>query len=398
MVEDINNILNSGDVPNLYAPEDLEAIAGVCRLECQKRKIPPTKLNIFAQYLIRVRRNIHLCVAMSPLGEAFRNRLRNFPSLVNCCTIDWFTNWPAEALQSVGLSILKSNDYGLGSNEQSAVNMFKQIHLSVEGASRTYYDMLRRRNYVTPTSYLELLTSFGKLIGMKRQEISTKKDRLQIGLDKLSETKKMVSVMQEELVILQPQLVKTQAEVSSMMIEITKDKAAAAETKAQVEVEETKANAKAADAKAIADDAQRDLAEALPALEEAVKCLNDLKKSDIDEVKSLKTPPSGVVLTIRVCCLMFEVKPVKKNDPNNPGKKIDDYWEAGQKQLLTDAKVFINSLFNFDKDNIPDRIIKSIAPFMDDPNFTPAAIERSSKACTAICMWARAMYKVRASV
>ena len=36
--------------------------------------------------------------------------------------------------------------------------------------------------------------------------------------------------------------------------------------------------------KAIADDAQRDLDEALPALEEAVKCLNSLKKSDIDEV------------------------------------------------------------------------------------------------------------------
>lgn len=393
MVEDINNILNSGDVPNLYAPEDLETIASVCRVECQKKKIPPTKLNIFAQYLIRVRRNIHLCVCMSPLGDAFRNRLRNFPSLVNCSTIDWFTNWPAEALQSVGLSTLRNADLGLGIYEQHAVSMFKQIHMSVENTSKAYYTVLRRRNYVTPTSYLELLSSFGKLIGMKRQEISTKRDRLQIGLDKLSETKKMVSVMQEELVILQPQLVKTQAEVSSMMVQITKDKASAAVTKEKVEVEEAKANAKAADAKAIADDAQRDLAEALPALEEAVKCLNDLKKSDIDEVKSLKTPPSGVVLTIKVCCLMFDVKPVKKNDPNNPGKKIDDYWEAGQKQLLTDAKVFLNSLFTFDKDNIPDRIVKSIAPFMDDPSFTPAAIERSSKACTAICMWSRAMYK-----
>lgn len=30
---------------------------------------------------------------------------------------------------------------------------------------------------------------------------------------------------------------------------------------------------------------------------------------------------------------------------------------------------------------------------MDDPKFTPQAIEFSSKACTAICMWARAMYK-----
>ena len=393
MVEDINNILNAGDVPNLYAAEDMEAISSVCRVECQKRKLPPTKLNIFSQYIIRVRRNIHLCLAMSPLGEAFRNRLRNFPSLVNCCTIDWFTNWPAEALQSVGLSILRSNDFGLGIYEQHTVTMFKLIHLSVENASKSYYEMLRRHNYVTPTSYLELLSSFGKLIGRKRTETATKKDRLQIGLDKLSETKAMVSVMQEELVVLQPVLVSTQADVAKMMIEITKDKASAAETKAKVEVEEAKANAKAADAKAIADDAQKDLAEAIPALEEAVKCLNDLKKADIDEVKSLRTPPGGVVLTIKVCCLMFEVKPIKKNDPANPGKKIDDYWEAGQKNLLSDAKAFIQSLFDFDKDNIPDRIVKAIAPFMDDPGFTPAAIERSSKACTAVCMWARAMYK-----
>ena len=28
---------------------------------------------------------------------------------------------------------------------------------------------------------------------------------------------------------------------------------------------------------------------------------------------------------------MFDVKPIKKNDPNNPGKKFDDFWEAGQK-------------------------------------------------------------------
>ena len=32
----------------------------------------------------------HLVLAMSPIGDAFRNRLRKFPSLVNCCTIDWF--------------------------------------------------------------------------------------------------------------------------------------------------------------------------------------------------------------------------------------------------------------------------------------------------------------------
>ena len=101
-----------------------------------------------------MRRNIHLCVCMSPLGEAFRNRLRNYPSLVNCCTIDWFSNWPAEALQSVGLSILRQSDLGLGENEEKTVEMFKTIHMSVEKMSVSFYDMLRRyRAFLLVISY-----------------------------------------------------------------------------------------------------------------------------------------------------------------------------------------------------------------------------------------------------
>ena len=43
----------------------------------------------------------------SPIGEIFRARLRQFPALVNCCTIDWFSEWPEEALQSVAQSALQ---------------------------------------------------------------------------------------------------------------------------------------------------------------------------------------------------------------------------------------------------------------------------------------------------
>ena len=50
-----------------------------------------TKLNLYGQFISRVRDNLHLVICMSPVGEEFRNRLRMFPSLVNCCTIDWFT-------------------------------------------------------------------------------------------------------------------------------------------------------------------------------------------------------------------------------------------------------------------------------------------------------------------
>ena len=49
---------------------------------------------------------------MSPVGSAFRTRCRMFPSLVNCCTIDWFTEWPPEALLSVSQSAFAEVDLG----------------------------------------------------------------------------------------------------------------------------------------------------------------------------------------------------------------------------------------------------------------------------------------------
>jgi len=65
------------------------------------------------------------------------------------------------------------------------VVMCKHFHESVRLMSERYYDTLRRRNYVTPTSYLELILTFKKLLGQKRDEILLLKNRYLTGLDKL---------------------------------------------------------------------------------------------------------------------------------------------------------------------------------------------------------------------
>jgi len=40
-------------------------------------------------HLQEVRRNMHIVLSFSPVSQSFRERLRKFPSLVNCTTIDW---------------------------------------------------------------------------------------------------------------------------------------------------------------------------------------------------------------------------------------------------------------------------------------------------------------------
>ncbi|KAL8022251.1 putative AAA+ ATPase domain, dynein heavy chain region D6 P-loop domain-containing protein [Plasmopara halstedii] len=408
MLEDINNVLNSGDVPNLYALEDLDQISQHFRSYCVKKHIPPTKLNTFAQYLLLVRQNVHLVLCMSPLGSLFRDRIRMFPSLVNCCTIDWFSEWPAEALQSVAASTLSSSDIFL-SNEfdevesveatttnavvlSAVVGLFQTIHQSVEQESILFFDRLRRYNYATPTSYLELLHTFKTVLLQKREELQSKRSRLQNGVDKIIATKEQVAGMQEQLVALKPQLEQTQFEVEEMMKQITSDKKDADETKAIVEKEEQSANKKAAETKEIADDAQRDLDEALPALEAAVQCLNKLKKSDIDEVKALKNPPHGVKLTMEAACIIFGIKPAIKADPDKAGQKIKDYWESAQKTILSNAKKLMEDMIKFDKDNIGDKIIQELDRYIEMDEFSPAAVRKASVACEAICMWVRAMH------
>jgi len=394
MLEDINGVLNSGDVPNLYIAEDLEAITTACRPECARKKIPPTKINIFSQYLNRVKANIHCVLCMSPLGDAFRNRLRKFPSLVNCCTIDWFMEWPDDALQSVAGRFIAASNLGVTEDiEKSLVIFFQFIHQSVEHASKDFLEKMRRNYYVTPTSYLELLSTYNSILISKRVQIGTTRDRLSVGVDKLISTAAAVSELQTTLTKMEPELIQTQADVEVMIIRITKDKETAGKTQAAVEIEEAAANKKAAATKAIADSAQKDLDEALPALAEAVKCLKDLKKSDIDEVRSLGRPPVNVVRTLTACCIMFDVKPIMVPDPDNPGKKIKDYFKPAQSSLLSNANKLMDDMSNYDKDNIPEHIIQGIEPFYNDPTFTPEIIEKSSKACKAMCMWSRAMYK-----
>jgi dynein heavy chain len=393
MLEDLNGVLNSGDVPNLYAMEDLDIIMTTCKPDCVKKRIPPTKLNIYNAYISRVMNNIHMCMCMSPVGDAFRTRLRMFPSFVNCSTIDWFNEWPEDALQHVAVSALTENDMELGDNLQSCVNFVKNCQVSVSKASTDFLAKASRHNYVTPTSYLEVIATYKDLLARKREEVGTMKNRLKVGLDKLISTADQVAGLQETLVEMQPKLAQTQIEVDAMIVQIGIDKEGANETKEIVAKEEEAASKKAADTTAIAEDAQRDLDEALPALEMAVACLNKLKKSDLDEVKSLGKPPAGVKLTMEACCIMFQVKPNRINDPDNVGKKLDDYWSAAKGSVLANANKLLADLMSFDKDHIPESVIKKIDKYIDDPGFTPKEIEKASKACTAICMWVRAMHK-----
>uniref|UniRef100_A0A4W6EFX0 Dynein axonemal heavy chain 3 n=1 Tax=Lates calcarifer TaxID=8187 RepID=A0A4W6EFX0_LATCA len=387
MLEDINMLLNTGDVPNIFAADEradiIEKVQGiVLTFTC-----PFSFFDL--SFLVSCNWELLYSTAMSPIGDAFRNRLRMFPSLINCCTIDWFHAWPNDALEMVAHKFLE--DVEMESEiRQEVVEMCKTFQTSVVEMSQRYFSRLRRHNYVTPTSYLELILTFKTLLNVKRNEVDTARNRYIVGLQKLEFAASQVSVMQQELTALQPELIQTSAETDKMMVKIEGETVEVDAKKELVSADEKVANEAAAAAQAIKDECEGDLAEAMPALEAALSALDTLKPADITVVKSMTNPPGPVKLVMESICIMKGIKPERKPDPGGSGKMIEDFW-GPSKKLLGDLK-FLESLKAYDKDNIPAPYIKKIRDkFIGNPDFQPSVIKNVSSACEGLCKWVRAM-------
>uniref|UniRef100_A0A8D0V2V3 AAA+ ATPase domain-containing protein n=1 Tax=Sus scrofa TaxID=9823 RepID=A0A8D0V2V3_PIG len=390
-VEDINMLLNTGDVPNIFPADEkadlVEKMQTAARAEGEKIEVTP--LSMYNFFIERVKKNLHIVLAMSPIGDTFRNRLRMFPSLINCCTIDWFQSWPTDALELVANKFLE--DVELDDNIRiEVISMCQYFQESVKNLSMDYYHTLRRHNYVTPTSYLELILTFKTLLNKKRQEVDMTRSRYLTGLQKLEFAASQVAVMQIELTALQPQLIQTSEETDKMMVKIEEETRKADAKKFLVQADEKEANASAAIAQGIKDECEGDLAEAMPALEAALAALDTLNPADISLVKSMQNPPGPVKLVMESICVMKGLRPERKPDPSGSGKMIEDYWGLSKK-VLGDLK-FLESLKTYDKDNIPPVIMKRIRErFIDHPDFQPAVIKNVSSACEGLCKWVRAM-------
>jgi hypothetical protein len=76
--------------------------------------------------------------------------------------------------------------------------MCKYFQESVKKLSVDYYNTLLRHNYVTPTSYLELILTFKTLLNSKRQEVDTIRNRYLAGLQKLEFASSQVSTCVEQ--------------------------------------------------------------------------------------------------------------------------------------------------------------------------------------------------------
>ena len=90
--------------------------------------------------------------------------------MINCTTMNWFSEWPEDALQNVAERFLMDVDIDEDLRSPCKI-VLEQMHTTINAFAAKFCRNLKRHYYATPTSFLELINSFKRLIKEKKETL-----------------------------------------------------------------------------------------------------------------------------------------------------------------------------------------------------------------------------------
>ena len=384
----INDLLASGNIPDLFAPDEVDTIVNALSGKVKAAGIVPEKKNCWNFFLAEIRKNLHVCLCFSPVGDTFRNRAMKFPAIVNCTVIDIFHPWPRDALFSVGKKFLSSVDLGC-EGERNVVERFLPFSFEAVNKETIKFKVKERRYvYTTPKSYLELIKVYRNLLQDKRSQALAGIDRLENGLSKLRETGESVAKLEERLKIMLEDAAAKREKAEGIAEVVAKEKAV-------VEVQTSNAQIEREQVKKIAEevglkqrDTEADLAKAEPAVDAAMQALNTLDQKDLSSCKGmLKPPPKLDEVFAATMCLLAGIMPsivVLKS-----GRVKDTSWDAAKKQLMCNIKDYMTHLKDIkkhvDENTINHNNFREVRQYIEQDYFNVDTMKTKNQAAAGLC-------------
>lgn len=395
-LERMNTLLSNGEIPGLFEGSAYTSLIHSVRQQAQYRgKCLQTDEEVYAWFTKQIRKNLHVVFTMNPASPDFHNRTATSPALFNRCVLDWFGDWPSQALFEVGMEFTKAihfEEHTYDSPVQLPENILRvfrrpvsllelkyavvgtlvNIHESV-AAANTQLEKQGKRNYVTPRHYLDFISHIVGMISRKREAISAQQSHLDMGLKKLEETEAEVKKLQAILETKQRELEAKNFEANQKLELLVKDKQVAETQRKEVFDMKRDLEEKTTEIEKESNTANAELAVAKPALEHAKKSVTGLSPKDLEEIRNYKTPPVLVKDTLEAVCLLLG------EDPNQL-----TWVQVRQKISNRDFKKLI---LQFKTGDITETRRTAVKKFLQKPHINYEKVQNASKACGPLFEW-----------
>jgi len=372
VLECVNSILSSGDVPGLYPAEELAPL-----MDGLKEMMEETGAFGIAPYdffIKRVVQRLHVVLSMDPTNELFAPRCQSNPALFNVCNIVWMGAWRKASmleLPSLMLPVLVGEE-----DEHNLTQLAVDIHTSCStvGKDSSVFDDTALT--ATPRNFISFLMMHKKLYNEKKDDLINNANRMEGGLSKLQEAAVTVDELTTNAIAKRKVLAEKQQLADEAMTNITEALEGATERREAVE-ELTKQIAEKTEVLTVQKgEIENELAEVQPLLDEAAKAVSGVSTKDLGEIKSLKTPPEPIRDVLSGVLTLLGIQ--------------DTSWNS--MKIFLGKRGVIDNIVNFDAHQVKPKIRNKTAKILKEKarSFEPKVIFKVSKAAAPLAAWVTA--------
>ncbi|KAM9302491.1 LOW QUALITY PROTEIN: dynein axonemal heavy chain 11 [Morus bassanus] len=371
----INDLLASGEVTDLFSDEDMEGIVTGVRKEVALG-LMDTRESCWRFSLSRVRLQLKIILCF-PAGATLRVQARKFPAIVNCTSIDWFHEWPQEALCSISRRFIEEAEGVEPVIQDSIYDFMAYIHTSVNKLSAKNRN--EKYNYTTPKTFLKQ-NIYKILLEKKSKEMLGHMEHLVNGMQKLKMAAFLLTVedLKSKLASQEAELQLRNQDAEALIAKIGFQTEKVSQEKAIADAEEQKVAAIQGEVYLRQKKCEDDLLKDEPVLVAATAALDILNKVSLAELKAFTNPPVAVTNVIAAVMVLLAHK----------GKEPKDRSWKATKLLMGKVPEFLQGLINYDKEHIPQNCLKVVKEhYLKDPDFKPNYVHSKSFAAAGLSAW-----------
>ena len=220
---------------------------------------------------------------------------------------------------------------------------------------------------------MDLIRQFVKVEAEKRSFLEEQQTHIRAGLQKLLETQDQVTLLRSEMMVKDDHLQQKDAEANEKLSRMVSQQNEAESRKRLAEELTLELSRQNEEIRVRRETVERELSEAEPALATAKQCVQNIRKSQLDEVRQLARPPNAVRLTLEMVSIMIGEKNME--------------WTEIRKVIRRED--FIATVVNFDPLSLTAKQVKDVQEnYLSQNDLDYASVDRASKACGPLYQWA----------
>ena len=392
-LEDINNILTSGQIQGLFSQDERYEITDQVHHYLKESKELEEELSpseLYSKFVQRCRANLHFIAKLPLNDDTLRLLAREYPELLNSFTVCTLDQWPEDALQKAAEILFE--DLPISRDERrSIISCMKDVYCEARNKAVVINATTKHKVDITPSSFMTCIKFFKHMYLAEIGNINNRKKNYEDVLAKYDWIDTEIIDIGKEIEDLEVNMKQLDKEYENFDVQNCQETNRLNDLILDLENEELKVKEEENKLDEIRETCEKEFRDVNTKLSECITFLKACSQGDLSQPMQLKKPHSVIKRTIACICILLGTEPEMIPDPSNKKKDaelIADYWGPGKK-LLQDLE-FVVKLESIDKENIPEARLNTLRnEYILMPDFDPNLVSKSSPVGEVLCRWVK---------